>query len=332
MEAVYIIRDVMNPNLLGCTVYFTYDEIEDGEQANELLALTYNPQYRYLCDEPNAPPIKIDERNPRVVPAFGKSGGATELIFRLSTNKLQLSGKTLLTNGGATERWYMGAWTMPNVLAAVFSGVSGARVTATDFTKAFKTGEEIKLDTLRFQDRPAFPQTDDIIMGSARFTHNGIIFSSALSEIRHEEITVRAYFSVSCGFQLVDEILYLRFWGAIWEDFLISGKEDKSHIQGRICYLHRKMIEKGILRPGMRLYAYPIETETIQMRFSEKDDEERLRFRVNELTSRIANYCKYYYQCDCWHPDWPDWPHACWCATAKKMVLLEEPEKESQEW
>ena len=111
----YIISTALDKDKLYGALFLTNLKFNDPRAAQQYLALTYTPQFRYKVKTANATHICENKGQPvsfRTCPAFGKHGGAGEWVIlpKTSEETIQIVNDLFYPEGGETDRWYMGAW------------------------------------------------------------------------------------------------------------------------------------------------------------------------------------------------------------------------------
>ena len=252
----YIISTALGRNKLYGALFLTNLKFNDPRTAQQYLALTYTPRFRYKVKTNCATHICKDNGQPitfRTCPAFGKHGGAGEwVILPPKTTKTQedkqnkktkrtirLTPNYFFQDGGATDRWYMGGLDeklLMKVLIASLKAYSGKNIDQKNLKKAFKSGgtsinKKEEGITPFFKEGAEGEKGEE---GAIIASESGIVGyvkkDSAKIERYTDKYNALLYVSVSVGFQqTASKRLYLKFWGNMWIDLFRKDSQNTNN-------------------------------------------------------------------------------------------------------
>jgi len=312
----YIISTALGKNKLYGALFLTNLRFNDPRTAQQYLALTYTPRFRYKVKTDQAIHICDNKGQPitfRTCPAFGKHGGAGEWVIlpKSKEEAIQIKRDHFYPEGGKTDRWYMGGWNrklLEHILAKSLRAFSGKVINIDTLKDSFTAGgielEEEDRDLL-FDERGEDPDKESYIIA----TNNGIVIYKKIDESIFNTSTntylLLLYLSVSVGYQPSknSQGIYVKFWGNIWTDILKFEKNSTS-LSARIKIFHpnstiSKVTDSFNLYNDNRLYGVRVINKNIIMGdyFVTKDllynlveFRKLIRSRAEELKNLLTMY------------------------------------------
>jgi len=257
----YIISTALGRNKLYGALFLTNLKFNDPRTAQQYLALTYTPRFRYIVETDDAFHIRDNNTQPvsfRTCPAFGKHGGAGEWVVlpQAEDMKIPIITDDFYPHGGATDRWYMGAWDrelLDDILAKSLRVFSGMKIRSGTLADSF-TSDGLELEE---EDRDLLFDVGEEIFNKEGYiiaTKNGIIIYKKIDEKKFTGATATylllLYISVSAGYQPLKNShgIYVKFWGNMWTD-IFKFEDDPTGFLDRIEPLPCNSIMKWIVEP-----------------------------------------------------------------------------------
>lgn len=342
----FIIAGTLGNQYLCGAIFITNAQFMDARTAKEYLSLTYTPRFRYIAELPDGiQPVHImddtiGERyiSQRTCPAFKQHGGAGEWIIpteKILNCPIPLQTDHYYIEGGNADRWYMAAWDhqlLINVLPQVLSSFTGRIIT----DKTLKSAHEkmIKINDLRsISDISSF--WDDNTISIMIIKPDGLVLYSPLQFHKTRDYKLLAYLSISCGYYVLQDVVYIKLWGALWEDYInfnsLSAQDAsncdnlKDDLKAKLigetpnCYYHATMEQyantiMNYEACGIRLCAYFLETGDMVFPLDKKGNviSNKLTSTLLELVKQFKEILLTTYKK----------PNLSWCNVPKAVVLL----------
>lgn len=341
----YIIAGSLNHLKLYGAGFFTNAKFISVDTAKEYLSITYTPRFRYLPELNGQIPSHIVDENQKIIlsqrtcPAFGKHGGVGEWIipYKKGNKDIPLEIDNYYPEGGKTERWFMAGWDRELlVVSNILSAYSGCSITPDLLRSVFaintnENNKDGKINLERDRELESFWSED----------RNSVLIAKPSGVVTYYPIGVNinggyqllAYLSVSCGYQIMPEGIYIKLWGALWEDYLkLPVGDDKTLCDNEIkaitinstnnClfWYHLEIIKKFTAAIenydacGIRYCYYPFESSDIFFLkdLEDKQTSEKLIKTIASMVISFKNNLINKYK-ECFH---------CYCNEPKTLVLL----------
>lgn len=353
----YIISGTMKNLKLNGAIFLTNAKFSHPATAKKYLCLTYTPRFRYIVYEDELPenlePNFIKSDNNRIIskrtsPAFGKVGGVGEWIILTKcipnnngAKEIQLLVDHHYKEGGEPERWYIGSWNR-ELLASISSGFTGHIIKGKDLQMALSE-EQLIEETFRIDENvPGFwPGKEERTLLTIK--PEGLVAYASFRKLEYpgRKFQGIAYLSVSCVYQVISNTVYIKLYGALWEDFFIDGNnkscdgiyedlKDILNFNSTSCWAHNKyeiidQFESGaktLNACGIRSCSYIIEMEefSFSSNLSDQNNKKKIRKTISQLVRSMKEYLlKAYRGYRCFPSE-----ILCnsWCCNKKRVVIL----------
>jgi len=321
----YIISGAFGKRELYGAVFLTNAEFQNEKTAKNYLCLTYTPKFGYKVEKLGSlSPKHISDSTNHIIskrtsPAFGKFGGVGEWILDISSfakglkrgNQTPIIVNNYYDKGGETERWYMGSWNR-ELLANFLSCYTGVYIK--DNIIEISVERVIKIDDEKEKigrNEKYFWNTEG---DSALIAKPGrIVAYSPIAKneykIKDREYLSITYLSVSCAYYQINGDIYIKFWGALWEDHFIPNYIEITNLETKTCDecmafgIEKELIEiinkdKYI---GVRVSLFPIRINELFFPGFPNQDNERIEFikEISNLINKIKEELKNLYNKKC---------------------------------
>lgn len=223
-----------------------------------------------------------------------------------------------------------GGWDR-ELLSIIISAYVGVPIFSDELEKAFNE------DINKTPGKKSFWESDIPSVLTAK--PGGVVAYCPVIKEMIEEYQLLTYLSVSCSYQKLDKGIYIKLWGALWDDFLklpsqnASSQEnsycdeDFSEIQtkledGRPECIHYKFLQnfvdviKNYDACGIRVCAYPF--ECAEFFFPDNIKRKKIIHTISEMVNSFKNALIEIYTAS----------EKVWCNIPKIIVLLPKIKEE----